>query len=269
MAAAVAKPTALLYRRRPTIAEGHFEAVKRVIALLRSELDRTLSIGDMARAAYISPFHFIRVFEGVTGVTPSRFQCALKLQAAKTLLLSTDMKIVDVCYEIGYKSLGTFTRRFTELVGIAPNKFRHHGRMANCHAEWRRMNNETAEGTPFIEGYVAAPDPHFEGVIVIGAFPTAVPQGCPLNCAVANRNGQFRLPRPPAEEFYVCGLGLRTLDAMAMWIVDDSALRGVRCHAPNRNYSIDAGSVCTIALRRALPTDPPILTALGAFWRHD
>ncbi len=96
----------------------HYRAVHRVIEMMVADTSKAFNIDDMSRVAYISPYHFIRVFHSVTGVAPCKFLWALKLHAAKELLFASTMPIVDISMEVGYNSLGTFTRRFTQLVGL-------------------------------------------------------------------------------------------------------------------------------------------------------
>src|SRR3712207_4455725 len=110
--------------REDTIA-SHRRAVERVITSARERLCEPISLRDMSRVAYLSPFHFNRVFHEVTGLPPAKFISAMRLDEAKRLLLNTPLSITDICYEVGYNSLGTFTRRFTQRVGLGPREFRY------------------------------------------------------------------------------------------------------------------------------------------------
>jgi AraC family transcriptional regulator len=97
----------------------HGFAVERVLATMRERLDEDLTLHVMADVARLSPYHFTRVFRHVTGIPPCEFLTALRLQEAKRLLLTTGLSVTDVCFEVGYSSLGTFTTRFTHLIGPA------------------------------------------------------------------------------------------------------------------------------------------------------
>src|SRR5262245_51420880 len=99
-------------------------AVRRVIKAMLENLDDDLTIDDMARIAMFSKFHFSRMFQRVTGVSPGRFLSALRLQRAKQLLLSTSFNIADISHRVGYTSVGTFSSRFTRSVGISPIAYR-------------------------------------------------------------------------------------------------------------------------------------------------
>src|SRR5678815_3163943 len=80
---------------------------------------------DMSRVAYISEFHFNRVFHQITGLPPAKFISAMRLDEAKRLLLNTNQSVTDICFDVGYNSLSTFTRRFTQRVGLGPREFRY------------------------------------------------------------------------------------------------------------------------------------------------
>src|SRR5436305_13305219 len=103
---------------------SHHRAVERVITAMRQRLDDDFSLEEMANVAYMSPFHFNRIFRQLTGVPPCQFMSALRLESARRLLLTTRLSVTDVCLEVGYSSLGTFVRRFTDLTGLSPRNLR-------------------------------------------------------------------------------------------------------------------------------------------------
>src|SRR3954462_9968927 len=108
----------------PTTRTARRQAVERVIQAMSTRLDEPLSVQDMAEIAFFSPFHFNRIFRDVTGIPPHKFQNALRLESAKRLLLTTRLSGTDVCFEVGYSSLGTFTTHFTRQVGLPPRHLR-------------------------------------------------------------------------------------------------------------------------------------------------
>ncbi len=102
----------------------HGPAIERVISAMRGRVGDTLPLHAMAEIAHLSPYHFARVFRQVTGIPPGEFLGALRLERAKQLLLTTDLSVTEICFEVGYGSLGTFTSRFTRLVGLPPGRTR-------------------------------------------------------------------------------------------------------------------------------------------------
>src|SRR5678815_5721953 len=104
---------------------SHRRAVERVITDARERLCEPFSLHDMSRVAYLSEFHFNRVFHQITGLPPAKFISAMRLDEAKRLLLNTDRSITDISFEVGYNSLSTFTHRFTQRIGLGPREFRY------------------------------------------------------------------------------------------------------------------------------------------------
>jgi AraC-like DNA-binding protein len=92
--------------------------------LLRETHDRPLTIREVAREAAISPFHFIRRFQAVFGETPHQFRIQARLDRAKHLLALSDYSVTDVCMEVGFESLGSFSDLFARRVGVAPSVYR-------------------------------------------------------------------------------------------------------------------------------------------------
>jgi AraC-like DNA-binding protein len=100
-----------------------FRRLCRARDLLREVDESSLSIADLAREVQISPFHFIRQFEAVFGVTPHQFRIQARLDAAKHLLATGHRSVTDVCLEVGFSSLGSFSSLFTRRVGEAPSAY--------------------------------------------------------------------------------------------------------------------------------------------------
>jgi AraC-like DNA-binding protein len=107
--------------------------------MLRETTERPLSIRDVARMASMSPFQFIRQFEAMFGVTPHQFRIDAKLDCAKRLLALSDYSVTDVCLEVGFSSLGSFSDLFARRVGAPPSVYRRHVRSSvQVPAEWVR-----------------------------------------------------------------------------------------------------------------------------------
>ena len=103
---------------------AHASAVERVVATMRERLGEALTLQDLADVAHLSPYYFARVFRDMTGIPPAEYLAALRVQEAKRLLLTTQASVTDVCFEVGYTGLGTFTARFARLVGVSPGRLR-------------------------------------------------------------------------------------------------------------------------------------------------
>src|SRR5258708_29137744 len=103
---------------------AHTQAVERAIQFMHTHLHELLTLEDLAAVAYLSPFHFTRVFGRLIGIPPGEFLSALRFQAARRLLVTTALSVTDICFEVGYTSIGSFTHRFTHRVGLSPRLLR-------------------------------------------------------------------------------------------------------------------------------------------------
>ena len=83
-----------------------------------------LDVATLARAALMSPAHFSRQFRAAYGETPYSYLMTRRIERAKALLRGGDMSVTDVCMAVGCTSLGSFSARFTELVGATPTAYR-------------------------------------------------------------------------------------------------------------------------------------------------
>ena len=88
------------------------------------EYARPLDVPAMARAALMSPAHFSRQFRAAYGETPYSYLMTRRIERAKALLRRGDLSVTDVCMAVGCTSLGSFSSRFTELVGESPSAYR-------------------------------------------------------------------------------------------------------------------------------------------------
>ena len=97
----------------------------------RDAMDRDyakpLDIPALARIAYVSEHHFIRTFRATFGETPHRYLQRRRVERAMFLLRTTTASVTDVCFEVGFNSLGTFSRTFRDVVGESPSEYRRAG----------------------------------------------------------------------------------------------------------------------------------------------
>jgi AraC-like DNA-binding protein len=104
--------------------------LRRARDLIDREYARPLDVPTLARAAFMSPGHFSRQFRAAFGETPYNYLMTRRIERAKVLLRRGDMSVTEVCMAVGCTSLGSFSARFTELVGESPSAYR-----ARNHAE--------------------------------------------------------------------------------------------------------------------------------------
>lgn len=88
---------------------------------------RPLDVESLARGVHMSAGHFSRQFKLAYGESPYSYLMTRRIERAMTLLRRGDMSVTDVCFSVGFQSLGTFSTRFSELVGVPPSVYRERG----------------------------------------------------------------------------------------------------------------------------------------------
>ena len=102
--------------------------LRRARDLMDREYARPLDVPALARVALMSTSHFSRHFRAAFGETPYSYLMTRRIERAKALLRRGDLTVTEVCLAVGCTSLGSFSSRFTELVGESPSAYR-----ARCH----------------------------------------------------------------------------------------------------------------------------------------
>ena len=104
------------------------EDLNRRLLRARDAMDRAyaepLDVRAVAAVAHISPAHFSRCFRSVFGETPHRYLQRRRVERSMFLLRETDRTVTDICFDVGFTSLGTFSRTFREIVGETPSSYR-------------------------------------------------------------------------------------------------------------------------------------------------
>lgn len=104
------------------------EELNRRLLRARDAMDRAyaqpLDVRAVAAVAHISPAHFSRCFRAVFGETPHRYLQRRRIERSMFLLRETNRAVTDICFEVGFGSLGTFSRTFREIVGETPSGYR-------------------------------------------------------------------------------------------------------------------------------------------------
>lgn len=98
--------------------------LRRARDLMDREYARPLDVAELARAAFMSSAHFSRQFRAAYGETPYSYLMTRRIERAKALLRRGDMSVTEVCMEVGCTSLGSFSARFTQMVGQTPTAYR-------------------------------------------------------------------------------------------------------------------------------------------------
>jgi AraC family transcriptional regulator len=239
------------------------KAVVRVIETMRQGLGEPITIDDMARAAMFSKFHFTRVFQRVTGVSPGRFLSALRLEEAKKLLLSTSLTVTEISFRVGYSSVGTFSSRFKESVGLAPSEYRRLAGYTDAIATDSRRHAAAARSSATLLGTVrpfTIPAPI--GLIFVGLFPDWIPQGSPVKCTVLHRPGSYLFDGIPPGTWYLLAHAVSPGQEGVRDCVSEDQTLVVASHGPIP-VSSETGLVrADLQLRPMSILDPPVLLAL-------
>jgi AraC-like DNA-binding protein len=256
---------------RASTVTSYYDAVKQVILEMYKRFDEPLPLQEMAAVAALSPYHFNRVFRHITGITPGHFLCAIRLKAALKLLLTTQLSVTDVCFAVGYNSLGTFTTRFTQLIGVPPTQLRDFvGQAPSMLDLLSRYNAQFAAAKPVeagAHGQIIAPDPAIACVFV-GLFPRAIPQGCPVACALLTKPGIYHISEVPDGRYYVFAAAFPRFDQPLSYLMPDyDSLKVGASQRPLHVCGGHADERPNIPLRAAIVTDPPLLSPLSLLVR--
>ena len=117
-----------------------------------------IDLDALAAAASVSKYHFLRCFAATYGRTPAQYVTERRIERAQDLLRCTNLTVTEVCMLVGYSSLGSFSTRFSELVGLSPSayqaKYAVQGppRIPGCFIFMRRVSSaiqeKPVEGAP-------------------------------------------------------------------------------------------------------------------------
>ena len=233
----------------------------RATRYLRTRFRDRVTMGDLSAHLAYSPSHLTRVFTSAVGTSPMDYLAAWRLHEAKQLLITHRLGVAETCHEVGYTSVGTFSRRFLRDVGTSPGSL-------------RGIADRVAERTqPAVSLLVPAagririrldipekmrrtlgPAPYQW----VGTFPRPVPSGLPSTGTLRRGIDEVELPVVPGSP----------------WILATIFPDGADVHeqlAPTRplvaRLRVPAEPVpgpITLPVRAALPWDPAVLVALAA-----
>lgn len=240
-------------------------AIQCAVKTIRERYSEPLTLDELAEAAMVSKFHFLRTFRRITGVTPGRFLSAIRLHEAKILLVSTSLNVSDIGAQVGYSSTGSFTRRFSESVGCSPTQYRHTGH-GECQPPDRGIalvgNDTRSPSKGSISGVVRSPGKTDSG-IYIGVFESPILERSPAARAIIAHSGQFRMTGVPNGTWYVHAVAHNPLPGTAPATRHQPLLSGT---AGPVTVGPGADQVVQITLRLLGWANPPILFALPVEW---
>jgi AraC family transcriptional regulator len=98
--------------------------LRRAIEFMHDNYSRELAVEEIAAAAYLSEYHFARLFKQITGVTPHLYLANLRLESARKLLVKTQFSISEIAAMVGYQSQSHFTKIFKSVTGMTPRAYR-------------------------------------------------------------------------------------------------------------------------------------------------
>ncbi|GEB34071.1 hypothetical protein BPA01_36510 [Brevibacillus parabrevis] len=249
-----------------------YTEIDEVISYIHRHLDEPLPLSRLASHVAYSQYHFARIFKERIGLSPLYYVSSMRLQKAKDLLLRTNMSVRDIGLEIGQQSLGTFSTRFTEKVGISPSEFRESAHRADDQlrtlqllSDWS-MARSFAETKLRISGTVTAAAP-FHGVILIGLFAKPIPEGLPLYGTLLPSLGDFCFTGVAPGTYYLMATSVDWGTQAIDFLLPHSTLR-TRSKKPIIVTSNNTVPHQQVTLYEPHPDDPPILISLPLLMDH-
>ncbi|MFC4620201.1 helix-turn-helix transcriptional regulator [Camelliibacillus cellulosilyticus] len=240
--------------------------IDEAIKFIHKNIYEPITLSDLSKHVAYSPYHFIRVFKEKMGLSPLYYVSSLRLQKAKDLLLHTHLSIRDIGLEIGQQSLGTFTTRFTDRVGMTPSEFRNAGEQTDKNFSLLRKFNRwespsshaITPGT--IKGTIKATIP-FKGMIFIGLFPKPIPERLPPYGTVLSSEGDFCFRRVRPGRYYLMATSIDWQMGTTDIMLPDATLR-TRSRNPIDVRPDHGVPHLEVMLYPPRLDDPPILVSL-------
>lgn len=100
------------------------DAIQSAVSYMEKQYQEDLSVEHVARKYMLSQSYFSYLFKSITGKTFIEYLTGVRISKAQELLKNTDMKVLDICYESGFRNVNHFNRMFRQIVGISPTEFR-------------------------------------------------------------------------------------------------------------------------------------------------
>ena len=100
------------------------ESLQHARELIDTEYRQPLDLDELARAANFSRYHFLRAFRRAFHATPHEYLTRKRIERAKELLAESELTVTEICFEVGFESLGSFSALFHNIVGWSPSIYR-------------------------------------------------------------------------------------------------------------------------------------------------
>lgn len=113
-----------LTRRRGAFDAPVLGRLRRARDFMAANPGAPIDLDQLAGTAHFSKFHFLRLFRQAYGETPARYLAQLRLERARELLSTTDRTVTEICFDVGYESLASFSHAFSRHAGAAPQQYR-------------------------------------------------------------------------------------------------------------------------------------------------
>jgi len=108
----------------PATSRRHERQITTALRRIEAQADEPLPLADLAREAAMSPYHFLRSFRALVGMTPHQFVLYTRLNRAAVRLRRTADSISAIAFAAGFNELSTFNRRFQRIMGLSPSAYR-------------------------------------------------------------------------------------------------------------------------------------------------
>lgn len=180
---------------------------------LAEHVHEPIALADVADHVGYSPFHLTRVFEQHLGQPPGQYLAAHRFQRAKELLLAGDEHVIDICFAVGFSSVGTFTRRFVNAVGVSPTAFRRLPDVLAAsppqpvHLPGAAWHGGVVTGSVRLSGAAAAVLGS-AAEIYVGLFRRRLPSGFPISGSLLGATRDFMLTGVPPGMYWLLATAL-------------------------------------------------------------
>ncbi|WP_308314761.1 AraC family transcriptional regulator [Bacillus sp. V3-13] len=242
----------------------HKKAAEEAIKYMQKHLDQDITTVELATHVGYSTYHFIRIFKEITGVTPRHYLSALRIESGKQILLDSSASNLKTLLAIGFRSMGSFSSRFKQLVGLSPKGFRLESEaLVNYVNQYKHKEIvapvDVSNQSPCIHCHMQVPS-SFKGLIFVGLFPRPIPDQRPVaGTALHHTKRIHSFANVPPGQYYVLAAGIPWSLNPKNYFVYDKALRG-----KSEPVTVQEDSILevNVELREPLPYDPPILVNL-------